>query len=99
MVQNIHTKKLLIHRSSLVNHSKILGEKIILIIYKLFQKSEEFSNLFFEACIATQTTQRHSKNKKETQTNFPHEYRFKNSKQNFIKSNPTIYKKDNIGWG
>lgn len=34
-------------------------------------------------------------------TKLPHEHRCKNSKQNFIKSNPTIYKKDNIiiGWG
>lgn len=31
-------------------------------------------------------------------TDIPHEYRCKNSKQNFSKLNLTVYKKDNMSW-
>jgi len=70
-----------------------MKEKIVPILHKFFLKikqEETLPDLFYEASINLVLDRDITRS-----YSVPHEHTLKNSKQNFSKSNSTIYKKDN----
>lgn len=79
--------------SDFTNELQIFKEEILWILYKLFHKFEEesiYHHLLYEVCI---TLNQNPDRSIKLQIKIPHEHTYKYSEQNFIKLNPTIYKK------
>ena len=75
------------------NSTKLIKEEIILIVLKLFQKTEEEGTVpksFYEASIILiPKPDKNTTKKRKLQANIFEEYRHRNSRQNINKLNPT----------